>query len=233
MFVGLNPSTADAAQDDATIRRCIEFARTWGYGALVMTNLFAWRATDPGDMLAAADPVGPDNDAALLAAARAADVVVAAWGVHGAHMGRDVAVRAMLPRLHYLRLTKDGRPGHPLYLPADLRPTEWPAGPAQNCRPATELQVVRAEPNTENLPDLPTCTESQTRIEARGTPRTLHDGRQVDSWSAEWRMECLASTLLQLGGAERDEWIRGYGTPEAQQELRLRIRAVQAARRRV
>lgn len=60
---------------------------------------------------------------------------------------------------------------------------------------------------------------------------TLHDGRQVDSGSAEWRMECLASTLLQLGEAERDEWIRGYGTPAAQVELRLLVRAIKAARR--
>lgn len=60
---------------------------------------------------------------------------------------------------------------------------------------------------------------------------TLHDGRQVDSGSPEWRLECLASTLLQLGEAERDEWIRGYGTPAAQVELRLVVAAIKAARR--
>ena len=62
---------------------------------------------------------------------------------------------------------------------------------------------------------------------------TLHDGRQVDSGSAEWKLECLASTLLQLGQAERDEWIRGYGTPDAQVELRLLVGAIKSARRRV
>lgn len=125
MFVGLNPSTADEKADDPTIRRCIAFARAWGFGALCMTNLFAYRATQPADMLAQDDPVGPENDEYLQALAATAGVVVAAWGVHGTHGGRHSAVRAMLPSLHYLRLTKDGHPGHPLYLPASLRPVAW------------------------------------------------------------------------------------------------------------
>lgn len=125
MFVGLNPSTADETEDDPTIRRCIAFARSWGYSGLCMTNLFAFRATQPADMRAAADPVGPDNDDWLRDAGSAAAVVVAAWGCHGVHQGRDAIVRALLPRLHYLRLTKDGHPGHPLYLPKTLRPVPW------------------------------------------------------------------------------------------------------------
>jgi hypothetical protein len=125
MFVGLNPSTADATLDDPTIRRCIGFARAWGYCGLVMTNLFAWRSTDPRGMLAADDPVGADNDRVLLNAHAKAAVTIASWGAHGTHGGRHNAVRAMLPRLHYLRLTKDGHPGHPLYLPASLRPVAW------------------------------------------------------------------------------------------------------------
>ena len=125
MFVGLNPSTADATLDDPTIRRCVAFARSWGYGGLMMTNLFAWRATDPRDMRAASDPVGPLNDAVLTATYFNSAVAIAAWGAHGTHHGRDAVVRKMLPRLRYLRLTKDGHPGHPLYLPASLRPVEW------------------------------------------------------------------------------------------------------------
>lgn len=127
MFVGLNPSTADATIDDPTVRRCIGFARSWGYGSLMMTNLFAWRATDPRDMLAAEDPVGPDNDQTLRACWMNAKIAVAAWGAHGTHRGRGEHVRAMLPALHYLRLTKDGHPWHPLYLPASLRPVKWDA----------------------------------------------------------------------------------------------------------
>ena len=122
MFVGLNPSTADETQDDPTIRRCIAFAKAWGYAGLCMTNLFAFRATQPEDMKAANDPVGPENDAHLKALAEGAGVIVAAWGVHGTYGGRHNAVRAMLPELHCLALTKDGHPGHPLYLRKTLTP---------------------------------------------------------------------------------------------------------------
>lgn len=122
MFVGLNPSTADETLDDPTIRRCIGFAKAWGYSGLCMTNLFAFRATDPEKMRSVEDPVGPENDAVLQQLAKDARVVVAAWGTHGAHRGRADQVLAMLPNLHYLRLTKAGFPGHPLYLPQSLTP---------------------------------------------------------------------------------------------------------------
>ena len=125
VFIGLNPSTADETTDDPTIRRCVAFAKAWGYAGLCMTNLFAFRATQPKDMMQASDPVGPFNNAYLTAAACRAGVVIAAWGVHGTHHNRDRTVRELLPRLHYLRLTKGGHPGHPLYLPAALRPQPW------------------------------------------------------------------------------------------------------------
>ncbi|MCX7173809.1 MAG: DUF1643 domain-containing protein [Proteobacteria bacterium] len=126
MFVGLNPSTADETNDDPTIRRCINFAKMWGYEALCMTNAFAFRTTDPRDMMAAEDPVGPDNDRHLVELARAAGIVVAAWGNHGTHRGRDAQVLALLPDLHCLQLTADGHPGHPLYLPKALLPIPLP-----------------------------------------------------------------------------------------------------------
>jgi hypothetical protein len=125
MFIGLNPSTANETEDDPTIRRCISFAKSWGYDGLCMTNLFAFRATLPAVMLAEPDPVGQDNDQHLLAMAAKAGVVIAAWGTPGVHMGRADAVKAMVPNLHYLRLTKAGHPGHPLYLPGDLVPKLW------------------------------------------------------------------------------------------------------------
>ncbi len=136
MIVGLNPSTADADRDDPTIRRCIAFARGWGYAGLCMTNLFAYRATRPADLMAADDPVGPDNDAWLVDAANNAAIVVAAWGVHGILLGRNDAVRAMLPRLHGLRATKGGHPGHPLYLPRGLLPV-----------PLEELRIPFSRPS--------------------------------------------------------------------------------------
>lgn len=125
MFIGLNPSTADEINDDPTIRRCIAFAKSWGYGALCMTNLFAFRATEPADMLAAVDPVGPDNNSYLTEMSRGAGVVVAAWGINGTHMERDKAVRDLVPNLHCLRTTQAGHPGHPLYLPGNLIPVQF------------------------------------------------------------------------------------------------------------
>lgn len=126
MFDCLNPSTADEVQDDPTIRRCIGYAKRWGYAGYCMTNIFAYRATDPRVMLSASDPIGIENDHYLNECARGAGIVVAAWGAHGAHMNRGAAVAKLLPDLHYLRLTKHGFPGHPLYLPSKLAPMPWP-----------------------------------------------------------------------------------------------------------
>jgi hypothetical protein len=125
MFVGLNPSTADESENDATIRRCIRFAQDWGYDGLCMTNLFAYRTVDPQKMMAKADPIGPDNDQHLLTAAANAGIIVAAWGAMGDHLGRAATVTALLPAMHSLRVTKNGQPGHPLYIPSSAQPQKW------------------------------------------------------------------------------------------------------------
>lgn len=125
MFIGLNPSTADEEADDPTIRRCMQYAKDWGYGALCMTNLFAFRATDPDMMKAHPEPVGPDTDAVLANLAGSAGVVVAAWGNHGSHRGRDQEVIKCMPQLHCLTVTKQGQPGHPLYLSKTLTPKRF------------------------------------------------------------------------------------------------------------
>lgn len=130
-FIGLNPSTATASEDDPTIRRCKRFARDSGAGELVMLNIFAFRSTDPYRMMTTEEPVGPENDRTILLHALDSNLVVAAWGTHGAFRGRGRAVRQMLAAagvpLHFLRLTKDGHPAHPLYLPAALKPVVWGA----------------------------------------------------------------------------------------------------------
>lgn len=124
-FVMLNPSTADATSDDPTVRRCIGYARAWGCGSLVVVNLFAFRATSPDDMMAAADPVGPDNDRHIEAATGRCHHVVVAWGNHGSFKSRGAEVRFLLRhrRLNHLGLTRTGQPKHPLYLRAGLLPT--------------------------------------------------------------------------------------------------------------
>jgi len=87
-FVMLNPSTADETQDDPTIRRCIGFATKWGFGQLLIVNIFALRSTDPEHLYGHVDPIGPENDDVLYRAFVESDQVVAAWGNHGSHLGR-------------------------------------------------------------------------------------------------------------------------------------------------
>lgn len=128
-FLMLNPSTADEKVLDPTCARARDYAERWGFGALIVTNIFAWRATDPADMRAVPDPVGPGNDRAILRAAREARLVVCAWGNHGAHLERSAAVRALLAKadvpLTALRLNGSGEPAHPLYLPGRLLAEPW------------------------------------------------------------------------------------------------------------
>ena len=116
MFIGLNPSSADEIQDDPTIRRCKAFAKSWGYGRMCMTNLFAFRATNPNEMIAIADPIGPDNDEWLNKLAKDACVLVAAWGEHGKHRGRSAEIISRFSNLKCFGTNKSGSPKHPLYL---------------------------------------------------------------------------------------------------------------------
>lgn len=129
VFVMLNPSTADEVENDPTVERCERRAREMGFGGLVVVNLFALRSTDPEALYGHPDPVGPDNDIVIIRAAQAAGIVICAWGGHGKLNGRDEHVKQMLRRigapLHYLKLNKDGSPGHPLYIGYDVKPKGW------------------------------------------------------------------------------------------------------------
>lgn len=127
LFIGLNPSTATGAIDDPTIRRCVRFAKDWGFGSLVMANLFAYRSADPAVLTSVRDPVGPKNDWWLSTLRGRAELVVAAWGGHGDLMSRNLAVMSAFPYLHCLGLTKGGHPRHPLYLPAHTEPIRFHA----------------------------------------------------------------------------------------------------------
>jgi hypothetical protein len=126
LFVCLNPSTADEVRDDPTVRRCIGYAKRWGFSRLVVCNIFALRSTDPRALYHDPDPIGEDNDRHLLEETIQADRIVAAWGAHGGHQLRGAAVLQMLLELkrdvHLLGQTKDGHPRHPLYLRADTEP---------------------------------------------------------------------------------------------------------------
>ena len=128
-LIGLNPSTAGENHNDATARRGIGYAKRWNASLLVMTNIFAFRATKPKDMKLAYDPIGPENDVLLRKWAVRSDIVIAAWGTHGKFKGRGAAVTKLLrdTDLFVLRLTKDGYPHHPLRLPGALDPVLWRA----------------------------------------------------------------------------------------------------------
>jgi hypothetical protein len=118
-WVMLNPSTADAENDDPTIRRCVDFSRRWGFGGLVVVNLFAYRATNPAQLREpVCDPVGPDNNEWVLNEVRSATLAVAAWGSAAIAGERARWVeRAAGKQLYCLGTTASGSPRHPLYVP--------------------------------------------------------------------------------------------------------------------
>ncbi len=129
LFVMLNPSTATEVQNDPTVERCERRARTLGFGAFRVCNIFAFRATDPKVMRAAPDPIGPDNDAAIAEGAAWAGRIICAWGTHGAFLQRGAAVerllRATAQPLFHLGLSKHGHPKHPLYIGYAQQPRRW------------------------------------------------------------------------------------------------------------
>jgi hypothetical protein len=126
-FIMLNPSTADAQLDDPTIKRCMGFARKWRMGGLVVVNLFALRATDPKELLAVDNPVGPDNDDAIHDACVRARAIVCAWGGAAFIEPRAGFVVEMLRgrTLYCVGKTKAGAPRHPLYVAADATPVRY------------------------------------------------------------------------------------------------------------
>ncbi len=127
-FVLLNPSTADVSNDDPTIRRCLGFARSWGFGGLEVINLFAYRATDPAALCHVADPVGPENAQHIRGACACAEKIVLAWGNHGALNGQGRIVLDLLQELgtlYSLGQTKSGHPRHPLYVRENALPVPY------------------------------------------------------------------------------------------------------------
>ncbi|WP_372884101.1 DUF1643 domain-containing protein [Shimia sp.] len=128
-FIMLNPSQATEVQNDPTIERCERRARALGFGGFCAVNIFALRETDPQKMRRHKAPEGPENDQAIRRACHWADVIIAGWGAHGAHLGRGAAMREVLRatgrEVHCLGLTKAGHPRHPLYIAYAQQPQPW------------------------------------------------------------------------------------------------------------
>jgi hypothetical protein len=129
-YVLLNPSQADEVKDDPTIKRCVARAINGGFGGIEVVNLFAMRSTYPYSLSTAPDPIGPDNDGAIVHAARNATLVVCGWGKTGGLKNRADAVLALIRAAgaipHALKLNADGSPQHPLYLPYSKKPFPIP-----------------------------------------------------------------------------------------------------------
>ena len=127
VFIMLNPSTADAKENDPTIRRCIGFAKDFGCGSLTVVNLYAFRSTDPKKLWLTPDPVGRLNDSFITSAFKAADgPIIAAWGAN-AERGRAQQAMNLARGKEVLALgiNKDGSPKHPLYLPKSSVPVPF------------------------------------------------------------------------------------------------------------
>ncbi|MGL5083317.1 MAG: DUF1643 domain-containing protein [Microcoleaceae cyanobacterium] len=130
-FVMLNPSQADEQRNDPTLRRCIKFAQTWGYGSLTIVNLFAYCVSCPQGLKQTIDPVGPENNTYLLHAFTERTQLILAWGNQGLWLNRSQAVLKLMPQSlqpYCLGVTQMGQPRHPLYLnsTAILRPHPKP-----------------------------------------------------------------------------------------------------------
>lgn len=125
VWVMLNPSTADAQENDPTVERCERRARSMGFDGVEVVNIFALRSTDPSALYTAEDPIGPCNEQAILEAGLSGPFVCA-WGGHGSLLGQGSRVETMLRalgrELYALKVNRDGSPAHPLYVPYRIEP---------------------------------------------------------------------------------------------------------------
>ena len=122
LFIMLNPSTADSNEDDPTIKRCVNYAKAWGYGGIMVGNLFAYRSTDPKKLQLVKNPEGKDNKTILLGMINTTKLVICAWGNH---YGPPPLYLQKITKLYYLKVNKDGTPAHPLYLRKSLFPQKY------------------------------------------------------------------------------------------------------------
>jgi|TARA_B110000240_G_C13247954_1_gene346121 hypothetical protein len=125
LFIGLNPSIADENTDDPTIKRCVDYARRWGYGGLKMANLFAFRATLPSDLKKAREPIGLDNDNYIKELSKDAAITIVAWSDDGLYLNRFEDVLKIITHPMCLHINKTGQPSHPLYQLKTLLPKPY------------------------------------------------------------------------------------------------------------
>ena len=125
LFIGLNPSTADENNDDPTIRKCMHYAYQWGFGGLIMVNLFAFRATLPNDLKKSKFPIGKNNNQFIINATQKSEMTIVAWGNDGQLYGRDKEVLKLISNPICLNINNTGQPAHPLYQKNDTTPKSY------------------------------------------------------------------------------------------------------------
>ena len=126
LFIGLNPSIGDENLDDPTIRRCINYGQRWGYGGLIMVNLFAFKATLPVELKKTKFPIGKENDQFIIDLDKNSGLTVAAWGNNGFFRGRDKEVLSLVSKLMCLKINATRQPAHPLYQKKDIKLINFP-----------------------------------------------------------------------------------------------------------
>jgi hypothetical protein len=119
LFIMLNPSTADADVDDPTIRRVMNFSKSWGYGGVFVGNLYAFRSTDPKALRNTDDPVGEDNIEHIKELIGVTERVVYAWGNN---QKEPEWLSSLVDTPYCIDISKKGLPKHPLYLKSELHP---------------------------------------------------------------------------------------------------------------
>lgn len=143
-FVGLNPSTADASNDDMTVTKCRGFAVKWGCNAFHVVNLYSRRCTKPAKLKTLAVLNDARNDRAIIDFADVSDLVVACWGAWaGPDPLRADAVRELVgDRWHALGFTAEGGPRHPSRIGYDAELVRWPLHPGASAAPLEDLRDV-------------------------------------------------------------------------------------------
>ena len=125
LFVGLNPSVADKKNNDPTITRFVNFAKFWGYGGILVGNIFSLKTTDPKKLILNQNPLHKFNDCWLKYMASKSNKIIGAWGNYGTYLKRYKYIKFILPNINCIGITNLGQPKHPLYQKKNLLPKEF------------------------------------------------------------------------------------------------------------
>ena len=142
----MNPRRTREVQRKKSIERCERRARMWGFAGIRIFNLYAFRATEPKDMKAAADPFGPENLDGLVKAIGSDRNIIAGWGAHGGYRNASSIIMAEVERVgrtvYCLEKTKAGQPKHPLYIGYDKTPVPLYGSAAWEMPPTPDAKAV-------------------------------------------------------------------------------------------